>query len=91
MIGAVWLIILATFEVPGKNGFGQGHGENHKSHWWSFRVRFIFPGVSISAYGFTLVIFLYQYSRQDCRVIQRGGTSAHLIFITMESNVFSKT
>ena len=50
MIGAVWLIILAAFELPGKNGSGHGHGKNYKAHQWSFCVRSIFPGVSILQY-----------------------------------------
>ena len=58
MIGAVWLIILAAFELPGKNGSGHGHGENYKAHWWSFCVRSIFPGVSILQYFSVPHIFL---------------------------------
>ena len=62
LIGAVWLIILAAFELPGKNGSGHGHGENYKEHWWSFCVRSIFPGVSILQYFSVPHRFL-----QDCR------------------------
>ena len=90
LVTNVWLIILAAFEVPGKNGFGHGHGENYKSDQWTFHVRSILPGMSISAYGVTIVISLYQNSHQDCHVIQQGHTSVHLLFPAMESNVFFK-